>query len=158
LRAQCEANGDLARLLIDEIGDGSINSQAREQQGCGGKERHHFHGESAHGKRRRENVIQRFRVEDGKLRIDGLDLRAHLRRDGGGIDLSAKKEGQIFGRGAGRCRDRPAECRAGKRDRRQSPLDRRSGHLPRRNDLKQTIHSLRNAVTGSIRPARLAGK
>ena len=47
---------------------------------------------------------------------------------------------------------------AGKRDRRQSPLDRRGGHLPRRNDLKQTIHSLRNAVTGSMRPARLAGK
>ena len=79
------------------IGDGSINSQAREQQGCGGKKRHHFHGESAHGKRRRENVIQRFRVEDGKLRIDGLDLRAHLRGDGGGIDLSAQKEGQILG-------------------------------------------------------------
>jgi hypothetical protein len=36
LRPQREANGDLARLLMDEIGDGSINSQAREQQGCGG--------------------------------------------------------------------------------------------------------------------------
>ena len=35
--------------------------------------------------------------EDGKLRTDGLDLRAHLRGDGGGIDLSAQKEGQIFG-------------------------------------------------------------
>jgi hypothetical protein len=46
---------------------------------------------------------------------------------------------------------------AGKRDRRQSPLDRRSGHLPRRNDPKRTVHSLRNAVTGSMRPARRAG-
>ena len=36
-RAQCEANSDLARLLIDEIGDGSINPQAREQQAAAAK-------------------------------------------------------------------------------------------------------------------------
>jgi hypothetical protein len=35
-------------------------------------------------------------VEDGKVRIDGLDLCAHLGGDGGGIDLSAQKESQIF--------------------------------------------------------------
>jgi len=45
----------------------------------------------------------------------------------------------------------------GKRDRKQSGLDRRGGHLPRRNDLKRTIHSLRNAVIGSMRPAPRAG-
>jgi hypothetical protein len=36
-------------------------------------------------------------------------------------------------------------------------FDRRGGHLPRRNDLKRTIHSLRNAVIGSMRPALRAG-
>ena len=90
LRAQREANGDLARLLIDQEGDGSIDSQAREQQGCCGKQRHHFHGEPPHGKRRVENLVQRLRAEDGQVRIDGLDLCAHLRGDGGGIDLSAQ--------------------------------------------------------------------
>jgi hypothetical protein len=52
LRAQPEANGDLKRLLIDEEGDGSIDSQAREQQGCASKQRHHFHGEPSHRKRK----------------------------------------------------------------------------------------------------------
>jgi hypothetical protein len=32
--------------------------------------------------------------------------------------------------------DVPADCKPGKRDRRQSPFDRRGGRLPRRNDLK----------------------
>src|SRR5580698_3742877 len=32
----------------------------------------------------------------------------------------------------------------------KAPFDRRGGHLPRRNDLKRTIHSLRNAVIGSM--------
>jgi hypothetical protein len=97
LRAQREANGDLARLLIDQEGDGSIDSQGREQQGCCGKQRHHFHGEPPHRKRRGENVVQGFRAEDGKLRIDGLDLCAHLREDGGGIDLSTQVERKKLG-------------------------------------------------------------
>ena len=96
LRAQSEANGDLARLLIDQKGDGSIDSQAGEEQSCASKQRHHFHGEPAHGKLRGENVVQGLRVEDGQLRIDGLDLCTHLGGDGGGIDLSAQKESQIF--------------------------------------------------------------
>jgi hypothetical protein len=33
-------------------------------------------------------------AEDGKLRIDGLDLRVHLRGDGGAIDLSAQNAEQ----------------------------------------------------------------
>jgi hypothetical protein len=74
LRAQREANGDLARLLIDQEGDGSVDSKPGEQQGSCGKQRHHFHGEPPHGKRRGENVVQGLRAEDGKLRIDGLDL------------------------------------------------------------------------------------
>ena len=89
LRAQREANRDLARLLIDQEGDGSKDSQAREQQGCAGKQRHHFHGKPPHRKRRRENVVQGLRVEDRKLRINGLDLRAHLRGDGGGSTNSS---------------------------------------------------------------------
>ena len=97
MRAQREANGDLARLLIDQEGDGSIDSQAREQQGSCGKQRHHFHGEPPHRKRRGENVVQGLRAEDGKLRIDGLDLRAHLRGDGGGIDLSTQVERKKLG-------------------------------------------------------------
>ena len=36
-------------------------------------------------------------MEDGKCRIDGLDLLPHLRGDGAGIELSAKKDGQVFG-------------------------------------------------------------
>jgi hypothetical protein len=48
LRAQREANGDLAGLLIDQEGDGAIDSEAREQQGSYGKQRHHFHGEPPH--------------------------------------------------------------------------------------------------------------
>jgi hypothetical protein len=43
------------------------------------------------------------------------------------------------------------------RDRGQTPFDRRGGHLPRRKDLQQTIHSLRKAVIGSMRPAPRAG-
>ena len=96
LRAQGKANGDLARLLIDEIGDGAVDSQTRQKQCSCGKQCHHLHGEPPHGKRRREDVVQGLRVEDGQLRIDRLDLRAHLRGDGGGIDLSAQKERQIF--------------------------------------------------------------
>ncbi len=36
-------------------------------------------------------------MEDRKFRIDGLDLLAHLCGNGGGIELSAKKDGQVFG-------------------------------------------------------------
>src|ERR1700678_402666 len=57
LRAQREANGDLTPLFIYHIGDSSVDSKSSEQQGGGGKERDHFHGESAHGKRRGENVV-----------------------------------------------------------------------------------------------------
>jgi hypothetical protein len=39
----------------------------------------------------------------------------------------------------------------------QSAFDRRGRHLPGRNDLIRTIHSLRNAVIGSMRPAPRAG-
>jgi hypothetical protein len=97
LRAQREANGDLARLLIDDEGNGSVDSQAREQQGSCGKQRHHLHGEPPHGERRGEHVVQGLGMEDGYLRIDGLDLRAHLRGDGGGIDLSTQVERKKLG-------------------------------------------------------------
>ena len=80
LRAQCEANGDLAPLLIHHIGDGSVDSKPGEQQGCGCKQRNHFHGESPDRKRRGEHVIQCLRMEDRQLRIDGLDLPAHSAR------------------------------------------------------------------------------
>src|SRR5260370_29719822 len=36
-------------------------------------------------------------MEDGKFGIDGLDLLAHLCGDGAGIELSAKKDAQVFG-------------------------------------------------------------
>jgi hypothetical protein len=74
-----------------------------------------------------------------------------------GRQILLQKEAQIFG---GALVDVEIDLRnaeQGKRDRRQSPLDRRGGHLPRRNDLKRTIHSLRNAVIGSMRPAPRAG-
>src|SRR5271155_5680177 len=37
-------------------------------------------------------------MEDGKFRIDSLNLASLLREDGAGIELSAKKDGQAFGR------------------------------------------------------------
>src|SRR5580658_9899262 len=36
-------------------------------------------------------------MEDGKFGVDGLDLLADLCRDGAGIELSTKEDGQIFG-------------------------------------------------------------
>lgn len=56
-----------------------------------------FPGESPHRKRTGENVVQGLRAEGRKLRIDGLDLRAHLGGDGGGIDLSAHVERKKLG-------------------------------------------------------------
>jgi hypothetical protein len=56
-------------LALDQEGDGAVDSEAREEQGGCGKQRHHFHGEPPHRKRRGENVVQRLRAEDGKLRI-----------------------------------------------------------------------------------------
>ncbi len=35
-------------------------------------------------------------MEDGKSRVDGLNLPAHLCGDGAGIELSAKIDSQIF--------------------------------------------------------------
>jgi hypothetical protein len=89
LRAQREANRDLARLLIHQTGDGSINSQAGQQQSGRGKQRRHLHRKATHGKR--ELLLQSLGAEHGKLRIDRLDLCAHLRGDGAGIDLPPQK-------------------------------------------------------------------
>jgi len=36
-------------------------------------------------------------MEDGKFRVDGLDLLADLCGDGAGIELSTKEDGKIFG-------------------------------------------------------------
>jgi hypothetical protein len=93
LSSQREANGDLTSLFIDHIGDGSVDSKSGEQQSSGRKKRHHFHRESPNGKRGGEHVIQGLRMEDGKFRVDGLDLLTHLCGDGAGIELSAKKDG-----------------------------------------------------------------
>src|SRR5580698_86902 len=36
-------------------------------------------------------------MENGQCRVDGLDLLTLLREDGAGIELSTKKDGQVFG-------------------------------------------------------------
>jgi hypothetical protein len=74
-----------------------------------------------------------------------------------GRQILFQKEGQIFGGAPVDVEIDLRNAEQGKRDRWQSPLDRGGGHLPRRNDLKRTIHSLRNAVIGSMRPAPRAG-
>src|SRR5581483_4037965 len=91
LRSQREANGDLAFLFVDEIGNRPVDSEPGKQQGGGCERRHDLHRKASDRKRIGEDLIQSLGMEDGKVRVDGLDLLAHLRWDGAGIELSAKK-------------------------------------------------------------------
>src|SRR5271170_7292067 len=97
LRTQRETNGNLTSLFVHHVGDGSIDSERGEEQRRRRKKRHHFHRESPDRKRGGEDVIQGLRMEDGKYRVDGLDLLADLRGNGAGIELSTKEDDQVFG-------------------------------------------------------------
>ena len=93
LRSGREANGNLTSLFIDHIGDGSVDSESGEQQGSGRKKSRHFHRESPDRKRGRNHVIQGLCMEDGKSRVDRLDLIAA----GGPIPLRARHGGERMG-------------------------------------------------------------
>jgi hypothetical protein len=53
--------------------------------------------EAALGERLGENLIQRMCAEDGKLRVDGLDLAAKFDGRGCGIELPAQEYRKSFG-------------------------------------------------------------